>query len=386
MNNKDNNTKEEPNVSLFNFSMNSSDSTPVFKEGKALWIPYGDDNLYGTHLINLMNSSSKHNSLLRKKTNMATGNGFIKTPENTAFLENEHGVDDMDSIAFKNAYDLMGYGGFAYAITWDKGKKTIARKTYIDFKKVRLAKELDDDSEMARRQAEGVPFYYISADWSNTRKAKNKPQLIQGFSEKYKDESTQLVWDMEYRPGNDFYSLPDYISSISWIELDREISTFHLASVQNGFTPSMIISFKGGEPSREEIKKLKKQLNSEYGGSENASRAFVTFTAPGVEAPDFIPIEPNSSDERFLQLEQQIQQNIIIAHGANPQVAGIATAGKLGSSSEILEAELMFQKNVIETKQNILENSYNKIASINNVPELKLKYFNSVEELKKDTE
>jgi len=381
MDNKQNN----PGINFFSFNAGENTNTPVYAESKHDWVQWGSDNLYGKYLINLMNTSSKHNSLIVKKVSMTAGSGLEETVENASFLENEHGVDNLHDIAYKNAYDLNVYGGFCYAITWSNDKKSIARMTYMDFSKIRVAKHLDDGSEMAQRQEEGLDYYYYSADWSATRKAKNKPELIQGFSEKYKKEATQLVWKMEYRPGSDYYTHPSYISSIDWIELDKEIANFHLSSVHNGFTPSMIISFKGGVPSQEEMKTFKRQLNNEYSGTDNASRVFVTFSENGDDAPDFIPVNLNASDERFLQLEEQIQQNIIVAHGASPIVAGVAVGGKLGSSDEVLEAEMIFQKNVIDAKQSILLKCYNKTAKINGIDKLILVGLTSIEDIEEET-
>ena len=233
---------------------------------------------------------------------------------------------------------------------------------------------------MAKRQAEGIEYFYISADWSQYRKAKYKPELIQGFDERYKDELTQLVWFTEYRPGVDYYTYPDYISSIDWIELDKEIANFHLSSVKNGFTPSMIISFTGGIPTDEEMKDIKKKLTKQYAGTDNGSEVFVTFSESKDRAPEFIPVNLNASDERFLQLEEQIQQNIIVAHGASPVVAGVAVSGKLGSSDEIMEAETVFNVNVIKAKQTTIERAWNKITKINGVPALELEGIQSFEQ------
>ena len=367
---------------LFSFAAGSNLNTPTFSESKADWIPYGDNNLYNEFLVELLNTSSKHNSLVKKKVNMTAGEGFVETVENKEYLENINGKEDLSTIAFKCGYDLMTYGGYAYAITWSKDKKTIARHSYVDFGKVREAKQLQDESTMSKLQEEGVDFYYMSADWSNTRDEKNTPKLIQGFNEQFKDETTQLVYVTEYRPGCDYYTYPDYISSVDWIELDKEIANFHINSVKNGFTPSMIISFRGGIPSDEEMKKFNKKIQKEYAGTDNASRVFLTFSESGDTAPEFIPVNLNASDERFLQLEEQIQQNIVIAHGATPIVAGIAIAGKLGSSDEILEAEDVFQSNVIDTKQHLIEQSFNKIAKINGLTEpLELSGINSAPDI-----
>mgnify|MGYP003122427238 CR=1 FL=1 len=372
---------------ILTFSLDKlTDPTPKFAESKAAWIPYGADNNYPHFLLELSNHSSKHNSLVKKKVNMTAGEGFVKTAANSEFIANVNGKEDCDEIAFKLAYDLNIYGGYCYAVTWSNDGRSIARKTYVDYSKVRMAKVVEDeDDEMSRLQAKGVDYYYISSDWMQHRKEKHKPELIQGFDPNYTKEKTQLVYMTEYRAGVDFYTYPDYISALNYIHLDYEISNFHLSSVHNSFTPSMIISHKGGIPSEEKQREYKKKLKKQYGGSDNGSQVFVTFSKNGETAPEFIPLNLNASDERFLQLEQAIQQNIIIAHGASPIVAGVATSGKLGSSDEVIESEQVFQKNVIDSKQKMIERSFNKLLKINGIQEeIKLKGIKSFDEAEKE--
>lgn len=361
---------DKKEVSTGNFlgvSLSKRENTPTFSESKSDWVIYGDDNQYPEYLINLMNTSSKHNSLIKKKVNMSVGGGFLENPELDNFISNPNGKEDLNDIVFKNGFDLSLYGGFALAITWSKDRTKVVRASYVDYSKVRIAKILDDGSDMAKMQEKGVDFFYLSADWTQYRKDKYKPVLMQGFSDEYKSDATQLIYVNEYRAGVDYYTYPDYIAAVDWIELDREIANFHLSSVHNGFTPSMIISFKGGIPTEEEMKKLKKKMQKEYAGSDNGSAVFLTFSENGDTAPEFIPVNLNASDDRFLQLEEQIQQNIIIAHGASPIVAGVSISGKLGSSDEVIENEEMFQRNVIDSKQKLLERSYNKIVGINGI-------------------
>ncbi len=381
--------KEENKVAdFFTFSIDKKENTPIFAETKANWVNYGDDNLYPNYLVDLMNKSSKHNSLIKKKVNMIAGGGFMDNQNLSGFIDNYNGTEDLHDIAFKNAYDLATYGGFSMGVTWDNERKTIATKTFIDHSKVRLAKVLESSKEepikgMYEMQKDGVDFFYTSSDWSQYRKEKHKPILWQGFSEKYRKEPNQLISVNEYRAGVDFYTYPDYIAAVDWIELDKEIANFHLSSVHNGFTPSMIISFRGGVPTDEEQKAIKKKLKKQYGGSDNASEVFVTFSNDVNSSPEFIPVNLNASDERFLQLEEQIQANIIIAHGATPIVAGVATSGKLGSSSEVIENEEMFQHNVIDAKQKLIERQFNRIlkaSGFNEKLELKgIKSFNKEE-------
>ena len=354
---------------FFAFSMNRVENTPAFKETRAKWIPYGDDNNYPAYLVGLMNSSSKHNSLLTKKVNMAVGAGFKDNPALEEFFNNVEGSENLNDIVFKIGWDLFLYGGYSLAVTWSRDKTKIVRVKYIPFDKVRIAKVDEDDSAMLKGIENGKDFYLISGDWEQYRKEKYKPELIQSFNGTYYKEDTELIYHTEYRAGVDYYTHPSYISTIDWIELDREIANFHLSSVHNGFTPSMIISFKGGIPSEEERKEVKKNLEKQYGGTDNASSVFVTFSKDSDTAPEFIPINLNASDDRFIQLEEQIQQNIIVGHGASPIVAGVAVSGKLGSSDEVIESEQIFQRNVIDKRQKAIERSFNSILKTNSIEE-----------------
>lgn len=352
----------------------SQQEMPKFVESNRYnWISYGDNNNLSAELIDLMNSSAKHASLLKKKADMTAGNGFVETIGNAKLLKNVYGKDPLSVVAYKCAYDLMIYGGYYLAITWSKDNMSIARVEYLDWSKVRIAKQLDDDSDMAKLQGGGLEFYYVSADWNQYRKDRFKPKLVQGFSQEFKDEKTQIIAVQEYRPGTDFYVLPDYIAGKKWIQLDAAIADFHLSSTENGYTPSMIVNFKGPVPSDEELDILSGKMQKKYAGTNNGSRIFLTFSDNKDMAPDFIPINLNASDERFLKLEEHIQANLIVTHRASPIVAGIATAGKLGSTAEIEEAEEVFERTVIDQKKRTLMRGFDIITDVNGLEDLELR-------------
>lgn len=360
------------NMPLMYIFSSQEDVLPTFKENlRKNWIDYGDDNLYPDDLVDLMNGSTKHASLLNKKVRMSAGKGFEETDANKLFLDNASGSDNLNTIAYKTAFDLMLYGGYCLAVTWSKDKKSIARVTYIDYKSVRRARTLYDDSDMAKRQKDGVEFFYTSPDWSKYKKDNYKPELFQGFSEQYKDIATQLIYVQEYRPGTDFYTLPDYISGLRYIKMDYKIAEYNLDSIDSGLTPNLIISFRNGVPSPEEMKAFDRQLNKQYAGAKG-KKIFTTFTDSKDTAPEFVPIDIPDASKRFAQLEEAIQNNIIVAHEASYVVAGIPVQGKLGTSSEITEAEDAFASNIIIPKQEILLRGFNKIARINKIDDLVL--------------
>ena len=349
---------------------------PVFKvTNNKDFIHYGEANDYPSTLLEMMNQSSLHSAILKKKADMTASQGFeVQTVEQKAFVSNINGSETLDQIVYKNAFDVGLYGGYCYLATWSKDKKSIARIQYMDWAKVRKVKELDDDSEIAKLQTEGVDFFMISSDWTQERKEKYKPEIVQGFSAEYTDETTQLVYVPMYSPGSeDTYPLPDYQACSTWIAVDTEIASYHLNSCKNGFLPSMMINLIG-VPSDEETKVFHKKLEERYKGSANASNVIITVSEDETQVPIITPIEPNSSDQRYKDLKDQVREEIVTGHRASNTAVGIAVAGKLGASSEVIEAEAMFQHNVINGYQKLIEGSYNRIMNFNGIEgELELK-------------
>ena len=332
------------------------------------YILYGVKNDFPTILKDMMNTSSLHSAILKKKADMSAGKGFeAASLEQKNFVNNVNGSETLNEIVYKNAYDLALYGGYCFLATWSKDKKSIARIQYIDWSKVRKVKELEDDSEVAIRQTEGVEFYQISSDWTQERKEKYKPEIIQGFSTQYNDVATQLVYVPMYRPGSeDVYPLPDYQACSTYIALDTEIASWHLNSVKNGFTPSMMINLVG-VPSDEEMKQFQRKLEDQYSGSANSSKVILTLSEDESQIPIITPLTLNDSDERYKDLANQVKEQIIIGHRASSTVVGVATAGKLGTSNEVIEAEAMFQHNVIDQYQYLLENHFNRLMNFNGI-------------------
>ena len=360
--------KESVSIKMVSATATAIES-PVFKvQNNKDYILYGEGNDYPSVLLEMMNQSSLHNAILKKKADMTASQGFeVENVEQKSFVSNINGSDTLDQIAYKNGYDLALYGGYCYLATWSKDKKKIARIQYIDWSKVRKVKELDDDSEMAIRQSQGVDFFMVSSDWTQEKKEKYKPEVIQGFSTEFNDATTQLVYVPMYSPNSeDVYPLPDYQACSVYIAIDTEIASYHLNSCKNGFLPGMMINLIG-VPSDEEMQKFEKKLQESYKGSSNASKIFLTVSEDESQVPVITPIEPNSSDERYKDLATQVKEQIIIGHRASNEVVGVAVAGKLGASSEVIEAEAMFQHNVINGYQSLIEDSYTRIMNFNGI-------------------
>ena len=355
-------------------------TAPVFSEdtGKQDWVTFGSDNLFDRHLLGLYNKSLKHSSIINKKVSLTASGGWVNnSPTVDTFIKNENNSEDLNNIVWKNVFNLMIYGSFALIITWSKDRKSIARIKFVDTSKTRIAKTVideKDDAERFKRQEDGVEFYYISGDWSNTRKHMYRPKLIQGFSEEYnkdEDETTQLFYVKAYNPNSEYYGLPDWLSDSgqSWINLDFEVANFHNQSAMRGYSPSMVIKMRQGVPNPEEMRIQKRKMEELYAGTQNAGKTIMTFSG-AEDDPIFEPFQTNDSDNKYINLETLIGNNIINMHSIPGILATRETAGKLGGNAEILEASILFQTNTIAAYQKLVDRAFTKLLNVSSPNEV----------------
>ena len=321
------------------------------------WINFGTDNLYPQELIRLyQNASTMHKQLIDRKVDMIAGMGWnTETP----FILNEFSEDDLNVVVRKVAFDQVIFGGFYLELIYDKAGKNIVQIEHIPYEKMRVAK-----CDTEKEEIEG---YFFSKDWKNRNRKDNKPCFLPAFNEELdtKEYPSQIMFFKTYTPGMDYYSLPSYSASINWLKLDYEISTYHLKNVQNGLMPGMIIVNKSGIPTAEERQEIYDETKASLAGSDNAGDFIMVHAETPDKAPEFIPIELNSSDQRFKDLMLQINDTIKYAHNFTDAIAGIATSGKLGTSQEITEQLQYMQATVITPIQKSIERAFMKVAKVN---------------------
>lgn len=345
--------KEEKNLQFVVHNFNNMESQPIYTERvtRAGYVSYGDDNLYPDYLISLMNRSAKHNAILKRKAMMIAGNGFnLEGVDGIAaqFIANPYNDMNLNEIVFRSAYDLELFGAFALEIIYSKDKSKIAEINYLPVNKVRL-------SDCGK-------YVYYSNDWCNLRKF--APEKYPAYNPK-NPVGTQILYVKEYRPGNEYYGLPEYISCVNWIELEFEISTFHLNQVKGGFMPSMIINFNNGVPSDDEMKDVIRQLKADYQGAKGETVMFL-FADGADRAAQITPVQLNNSDERFIQLNKEITQGVLTGHSVtNPGLFGVSQEGELGMKNVILESLEIFQSMYVAPKQDVIATVYNKLLKFN---------------------
>jgi len=307
-------------------------------------VEYGKDNMFPQFLLNIYNNegSPVNKSIINKKVKMIAGNGFqdILDPRLAEFVKK----NKLEKHIKRASLDYEIYNGFCLEVIWNREGTDIASLRHIPFQKVRVGIKNED-----------LPFehLWVCTDWSQYRKEDYAPQWVRPFNTMIK-EGRQLYYYVEYNPESEYYPIPYYSNTLNWIQMDYEVSKYHLNQLKQGYSPSFILNFSTGIPSPEEQDDFARAFKKEYGGTDNSGKIILTYSEGQDGVPVLTAIQPNDSDKRFIMLKEQITENIILGHEV-PQQIFLATPGKLGSTEERTELLEEFADTYITPRQENIE-------------------------------
>lgn len=348
--------------------LNFADSKiPEFKEVRNKdYILCGDKNDYPEYLVYQYNKCGKHRAIINGKTKYILGGGL----EGEGGLAPVKGEDDkvtpaayvnkdketMYDVLKKSIKDIEIHGGFRWFITFDMMGR-VAGISHDDFYKFRTGKE--------------GGFYY-KEKWFDTYGRPNHREEAKFYREftgtapGNDDENKVLVFAYnEYGPGCDYYPLPEYVGCSNYIDIDIEISKFHLSSLRNGMMPSKMIQFYTGEPTEDKKKEIERRFRAKFAGSENAGKFVLVFNTSKDKTVDIQDLSFNELDKQFDILNKTSEQQIFTGHQVtSPMLFGVKTEGQLGGSTELRTAYEIFINTYAKPKQADLEKIVNYFGGL----------------------
>ncbi len=332
---------------------------PIEKENVSRgWVNFGEANMYPQYLIELQSESPVHGSIVNSISQMIAGKGVSGGNDTAnAYLS---GLK-IDSIIPHISRDLKLFGGYYLEVIWSMDRTTIAQVNHLPFENCRLACSDENDDLI------GV---WYSRDWSDMRKKKNTPHFIPMFDEENKETCPkQVLFIHTLKMGSEYYPKPDYIGSVNYIELTRQIGEYHVNNILNGFFPSLIASFNNGIPSLEEQHMIKNQLQMSIQGAENAGKVLTFFNEERDRGVEFTAFPINDADKQYQFLSEECTKQIMIAHRVtSPLLFGVRDGGGLGSNTDEMRTALfIFQRQVIEPFQRLIEDGISIICEASNV-------------------
>ena len=325
-----------------------SDAEKVDRKG---WVNYGDQNDFPQYLRDLAHESPVHGSLVVAIGDMIAGKG-IKSEQYQAELD----ALDVNALTYACAHDLKLFGGFYIEVIWSNDRTVISKLNAIPFEECRIAVNQDDDTEI------GI---FHSYDWSNTRKKKNTPEFIPKYNYLTREqEPRQIYWCFTYT-GSDVYPRPDYWSAINYIELDKQISIFHINQISNGLFPSTIINFYNGQATPEQKQQMMMDWENKMSGARNAGKVVMFFNERDQPKTEITPFPVNDADKQYQLMDTTATQKIITAHRVTtPLLFGIRETSGFGSNKDEMATGLeIFNKQVIVPYQEKINTSIEELLS-----------------------
>jgi hypothetical protein len=278
-------------------------------------------------------------------------------PNAESELEFANPMETWGDVFSRAALDFEIFGGYALNIIWNKTGDKINAIYNLAFEDVRSG-HIDLETDR-------VEYYYYSADWIRYKKAQFKPKAFKAFNPEHASvHPNQILYSFKSEPGNKYYGLPNYSGSLTDINLDVIISTFHWSNLQNGLSPSLLISLNNGIPDPQSRQEIYEGIASAFSGTQNAGKFFLNFANDVDHGMTVTPIE-SANDSYYTVLDERISSRILTGHQiTSPLLLGIKESGSGGFSStadEITVAYTHFNSTVIQPDQKFMLKTFDKL-------------------------
>lgn len=165
--------------------------------------------------------------------------------------------------------------------------------------------------------------------------------------------NAEILHIKNFNPINDWYGLSPIEAASYSIDQHNEASKWNQSMLQNGARPSGALIVKGnGDDSAfltdEQFTRLKKQLNEEFAGTENAGKPLLL--EGGLE---WMEMSLSPSEMNFLEMKNSCARDIALAFGVPSQLLGIPGDN---TYSNLMEARLsMWEETIIPMIDNVVD-------------------------------
>lgn len=331
---------------------------PEIKEisGKK-WVLNGKHNSFFQYIIDRYNGSSTNKVIIDTFVQLYYGQGIALNGEKEVY-------DELNEVFSKKEQrkclaDLKEFGQYDMQILRAKGGG-VAKIMHIPTNKI-APEKANDKGE--------IEAYYYCEDWTNVYKY--KPERIPAFkiSNGKPAEALSIKSVRPYSAGKFYFSDPDYLPALQYAELEEEISNFFINHIQNGLSFGYIVNMNnGGDLTDEEKNQLERKIKTHLTGTSNAGKFIISFNDSKEAEVTIVPLEVNDAHNQWEFLVGEARQQIITAHGAYPNLFGIATANGLSSNADELDVQSrMIQDYQIKPKQDLFIDELAPILELNDL-------------------
>lgn len=354
------------NFAVINLSSIESESAqPAMKNNRAGWVDFGAKNDYPQQIIDIIGKSPVNTAIIGSIVTYMCGKGIketLKANEEVKLIGAPNPSESWDEVFEKLAKDYKMFGGFYFQVVKNKDDTTVSI-FHQDFSKVRIGQISETGEPLTFR---------ISNDWKKTS-GKNKPIELNAWNgiNNLKKGEAQMFFHFDYISGLSHYCLPDYHSSLEYAKADGALAEFFNNSINNGFTPSVVISMPSN-PDEKKKADFQKKMERAFSGAKGASSIVILWGENDEVKPVITPFQASANANIYNEIEGIIFQKIISSHRlSSPTLAGISGKGNLsGNAAEIVDSFVLFNYTVIEKLKRKILDKLNIFTKINGTAEL----------------
>jgi len=319
---------------------------PTERVAKGGWVTCGKNNLYQQEMAQLYYESPIHQGIINTKRDFVTNGGItvVGVDEEQAKAIHKNGLCeyDLDELVEQLELDLEIQEYFVLLF------KKHGNKWCVDTLSAELC-----------RPSEDLRFIHYSENWIPTSQTPEKynykvyptlyntnlnDPLVKEVALYVKSPAKQMKVGegRKAKLTTQTYPIVRYSGCIPLIQADIEMNYFHFSESVNGFTSGHILNMNNGEPESDE-KKRKRSAEIKGESSDRKSKGGLTIVwNDGKEqAAEFITMNGNNNDVRYLATQEYIRQEVLIGHSVqNAALFALETAGKLGNTTDLEKAYL----------------------------------------------
>lgn len=317
-----------------------------------MWQYFGSDNLYPEMLNQMYFSSPLHGAIVDFKTNAVTGGGFNLITDKLTPKEK------LEMFTFEKKANLK------HTVKAVTKQLILHNRVYFKlyFGEQRKLMKIENVSPEKVRIGRDKKMYFLCDDWSRRIGIEEiKPYHITCT------DKIQLYCYEVKSVGQDYYPLPTYTSALNFAFLSGELSYFAKSNIQNSVFPSFAMMFPK-RPQSEEEKHMIKETIDRLKGAANAGKAVAFFANSADQLPKIESLPTNGNDKLFHEASALNTEQICFAHTIDPILMGIRTTGALGSGSDIKQAYVIFEKNVVMELRQQVTTIFQELLTIARIP------------------
>lgn len=284
-------TNTTENFSCINYQR--SGVPTVFDVKGKEYVNWGEDNAFPQYLYDLYLKNSNLQAIVNNMVDYCLGENV--TISDTALLD-EHTLSAC-------IFDYVLFGGFALeGLRSANGE--LVQLNHIDVQWVRVNEELTTA--------------YICNEWGSWRR--NNIVTLPLYDDAQKQP--HFLYYFRGTITRHINPIPCYVSALKSIEILNNTRNYHLHNLENNFSGSVLVALNGTSIKSTELQSIKKQLEGEYTGTDNAGKVLLINNTNSEGKVEVQRLTPDNAGDLYQNLATSAVDDIFVAFRMNPILCG----------------------------------------------------------------